>query len=175
MTFFEDRTALLSYYGVQAAEFRIRHDAIFSEIRHYSWLISILLGSPVALLVGRERALVKTVLPYFLPIPLLGVAFSVLAFFIIRREFHYYNESEARLLFLERALGVTANPGFLDGRLAKATEHDFTVTKYTSRERPLGSVLIWKARIRMLFLMEFWLLGFVGVAEASLVIVALTR
>ncbi len=165
---------MLAYYGVQAAEFRMRHDAIFSEIKHYSWLISILLGSPVALLIGRERVVVKAALPYFFPIPLLGVAFSVLAFFIIRREFHYYNESEARLLFLERAIGVTANPGFLDGRLAKATEHDFSVSEYSARERPLGSLLIWKARIRTLFLVEFWLLGLVGLAEACIAIVVLS-
>jgi hypothetical protein len=36
MNIFEDPSLLLNYYGVQAAEFRMRHDAIFSEIKHYS-------------------------------------------------------------------------------------------------------------------------------------------
>ena len=117
MDFFEDRSSMLAYYSAQAAEFRMRHDAIFSEIRHYSWLISILLGSPAWVLVGKDKALLRIVLPYIFPVALLRVGFSILAFFIIRREFHFYNESEARLLFLERQLGVTSNPRFLDGRL----------------------------------------------------------
>jgi hypothetical protein len=170
MSFFEDKTSMLAYYSVQAAEFRMRHEAIFSEIKHYSWLISLLLGSPVALLLGRDRALVTVLLPYFLPIPFGGVAFSVLAFFIIRREYHMYNESEARLLFLERSLGVTSNPKFLDGRLAKAMDDDFSVAAYCMRERALGTVLPWKARIRMMFLMEFWLFGLVGLAEVSIAV-----
>jgi hypothetical protein len=125
--------------ATQAAEFRTRHDAIFSEIKHYSWLISLLLASPIALIVGKEQSMVRTVLPYFLPVPVLGVVFSILAFFIIRREYDFYNESEARLLFIERELGLTSLPGFLDGRLSKATEPNFTVSTYSSREKPLGS------------------------------------
>jgi hypothetical protein len=97
----------------------------------------------------------------------------LLAFFIIRREFHFYNESEARLLFLERELGATSHPGFLDGRLSKATELDFSVARYSARERVLGSVLPWKARIRLLFLMEFLLFGLVRLAETCLIIVFL--
>ena len=173
MNFFEDRTSMLAYYAAQAAEFRMRHDAIFSEIKHYSWLISILLASPVALLVGKDRMNVRAVLPFFLPVPLLGAAFSLLAFFIIRREFHFYNESEARLLFLERELGATSHPGFLDGRLSKATERDFSVARYSECERALGSVLPWKARIRIIFLMEFCLFGLVGLAETCLISVFL--
>jgi hypothetical protein len=92
MSFFEDRASMLAYYGNQASEFRMRHDAIFSEIKHYSWLISTLLASPIALLLGKERLIVTIVLPYLLAFPVLGSAFSVLAFFIIRREFHFYNE-----------------------------------------------------------------------------------
>src|SRR6202158_3818722 len=45
VNFFEDRPSMLAYYAAQAAEFRMRHEAIFSEIRHYSWLISIVLAS----------------------------------------------------------------------------------------------------------------------------------
>ena len=50
-------------------------------------------------------------LPYFVPMQLLGVLFSAIAFFIIRREFVYYSESEGRLLYLERELGLTARSG----------------------------------------------------------------
>jgi hypothetical protein len=170
VNFFDDKDSMLQYYGFQAAEFRMRHDAIFSEIKHYAWLISILLASPVALLVGKERMILKAVLPYFIPIPLFGVAFSVLAFFLIRREFHYYNETEARLLYLERELGITAHPGFLDSRLTKAIDPAFSVAGYSKREKPLGSIVPWRARMRMLFLMEFVLFGIAGVAETCIAV-----
>ncbi len=172
---FEDRTSLLAYYEVQAAEYRMRHEAIFSEIKHYSWLISLLLASPVALLLGKERATVTAVLPYLLPVPFIGVIFSVLAFFIIRREFDFYNVSDARLLFIERQLGLTSVDGFLDSRLSKAKDPDFTVAWYSARERPLGSILPWKARIRRLFLTEFCIFALAGVVETGLGAIAIYR
>lgn len=41
---FDDRDLLLGYYDKQADEFRLRHAAIWEEIRHYTWLLSLLLG-----------------------------------------------------------------------------------------------------------------------------------
>ena len=166
---------MLAYYGIQAAEFRMRHDAIFSSIRHYTWLISLLLAAPVSLLVGRERVFIKLILPYFIPISLLGVGFSIVAFFVVRREYYFYNESEARLLFLEREIGVTMNARFLDERLSKAAKRDFSVAEYAIRERPLGTILPWKARIRTLLLMEFWLSAMVGLTEVCIAIVFLAK
>jgi hypothetical protein len=174
--FFEDRASMLDYYGIQAAEFRMRHDAIFSEIKHYSWLISTLLISPpIALFLGKEVIFAKLVLPYLIPIPILGIAFSVISFFVIRREFHYYNGADARLLFLEKQLGVTSRPDFRDDRLLKATTPGFNVKHYIESERPLGTLLPWKARIRTLFLMEFWLFGLVGTIQVCFALAFLSK
>ena len=113
--------------------------------------------------------------PYFVPMQLLGVLFSAIAFFIIRREFVYYSESEGRLLYLERELGLTARSGFLDVRLSKAAEPDFTVAKYKKREQHLGTFWPWKARIRTLFLTQFLIFGLVGFAEAGVSLFLLFR
>ena len=150
----------------------MRHDAIFKEIQHYSWLLSVFLGSPVALLFAKDwekdRSMIKSLLPYLWTFPALGIVFSFIAFFVIRREYHLYNESEARLLYIERALGLTSEQGFRDGRLSKAARGDFTVADYAMTERGLGSVLPWKARIRTLFMAGF--LVFAGLAAAQIIV-----
>jgi hypothetical protein len=100
MTIFDEPKLLLDFYREQAAEFRMRHDAIFKEIQHYSWLLSVLLSSPVALLVAKQWEtnwpknwlVLRTALPFFAILPFLGVVFSAIAFFVIRREYHLYNE-----------------------------------------------------------------------------------
>jgi hypothetical protein len=165
MSIFDDPRLLLNYYEAQAAEFRMRHDAIFSEIKHYSWLLSILLGSPLALLVGKDWGLVHLLAPYFIVFPTMGLLFSTIAFFVIHREYHLYNMSEARMLYLERALGLTEKADFQDGRLAKANECNFTVNKYRDDEKNFGTIVPWKARIRTLFLSEFVVFGLVALLE----------
>jgi hypothetical protein len=148
---FEDPRLLMSYYEQQAAEFRMRHDAIFKEIKHYSWLLSLLLGSPVALLFAKNweggKVTIRTLVPYLRAFPALGIAFSIIAFFVIRREYHLYNETEGRLLYIEHALGLTAHEGFKNSRL-KTAGGIFTVASYAIGERRIGSLLPWKARIR---------------------------
>jgi len=174
-TIFEDRTSLLTYYGIQAAEFRMRHDAIFSQIKHYNWLVSLLLASPISLLVGHQWDTARRLLPYFVPIQLIGCLFSVVAFFVVRREYLFFSECEGRLLYLERELGLAARPGFLDVRLSKASEPDFTVAKYREQEQPLGTFWPPKARIRTLFLAEFLVFGLVGLAEVIISLSLLFR
>jgi hypothetical protein len=177
MTIFDEPKLLLEYYREQAAEFRMRHDAIFKEIQHYSWLLSVLLSSPVALLVAKQWEknwpqdwpVLRSTLPAFAIFPFLGVVFSAIAFFVIRREYHFYNESEA-LLYIERTLGLTGQRGFLDGRLTKASGPDFTVADYSRRERHLGTVVPWKARIRTLFLSGFVVFGLVGLFEIGVIL-----
>ena len=50
---FNNPELLLGYYQTQADEFRLRHQAIWEEIRHYTWLLSILLAGPVVLFLTR--------------------------------------------------------------------------------------------------------------------------
>lgn len=59
--------------------------------------------------------------PYFVFLPILGLCFSSIAFFVIRREYMFYNESDAKLRYVEKVLGLTSRAEFLDQRLRKAT------------------------------------------------------
>ena len=52
--------------------------------------------------------------PYFVFLPILGLCFSIIAFFVIRREYMFYNESDAKLLYVEKALGLMSRDEFLD-------------------------------------------------------------
>jgi hypothetical protein len=119
---FDERDVLLKYYETQAAEFRLRHAAIWEEIRHYTWLLSLLLGWPVALLLSAKNLnQLSHYVPYFVFLPILGLCFSIIAFFVIRREYMFYNESDAKLLYVERVLlGLTSHKEFLDQRLRRA-------------------------------------------------------
>lgn len=172
---FHDATHLLAYYGVQAAEFRMRHDAIFTSIRHFSWLLSVLLGSPVALLVGKDWRTVRDWLPYLVALPTLGILFAMIGFFVVRREYHFYNESEARLLYLERELDLTSRSEFLDGRLFKATQDGFSVSGFCVAESRIGTPMPWKARIRALFLSSFLIFALVGCGEIAVTVILLCR
>lgn len=163
---FDDRDVLLKYYEKQADEFRLRHAAIWEEIRHYTWLLSLLLAWPVALLSSKNLNQVVHYAPYFIFLPILGLCFSIIAFFVIRREFMYYNGSDAKLLYVEKALGLTAREEFLDQRLRRATgKGKFSVDGYMRETGPIGTYLPWKARIRALFLLEFIIFGIVASAE----------
>lgn len=57
--------------------------------------------------VGRHAICHEHYAPYFIFLPILGLCFSIIAFFVIRREFMYYNGSDAKLLYVEMALGLT--------------------------------------------------------------------
>jgi steroid 5-alpha reductase family enzyme len=87
---FGDRDLLLGYYEKQADEFRLRHAAIWEEIRHYTWLLSLLLAWPVALLSAKDLSQLWRYAPYFVFLPVLGLCFSAIAFFVIRREYRFY-------------------------------------------------------------------------------------
>ena len=166
MDIFEDRALLLQYYQKQADEFRMRHVAIWEEIKHYTWLLSLLLGWPVALFSAKDLAAAWKLVPYFIFLPVLGFFFSLIAFFVIRREYTFYNDSEAKLLYIEKRLGLASCEGFLDRRLKKAAEKDqFTVERYVNEVNPIGTYLPWKARIRALFLLGFIVYAIIAVAE----------
>ena len=172
---FDDRDVLLKYYETQADEFRLRHAAIWEEIRHYTWLLSLLLGWPVALLSAKNLNQLWHYVPYFVFLPILGLCFSIIAFFVIRREYMFYNESDAKLLYVEKVLGLTSRDEFLDQRLRKATRNGFTVDRYVQETSPIGTYLPWKARIRALFLLEFIVFGIVAIAEILFCVIAFFR
>lgn len=46
--------------------------------------------------------------PYFVFLPILGLCFSSIAFFVIRREYMFYNESDAKFRYVEKVLGLTS-------------------------------------------------------------------
>jgi hypothetical protein len=91
---------------------------------------------------------------------------------VIRREFVYYNESDAKILYVEKALGLTSREEFLDQRLRRATRNEFSVDGYVREISPIGTYLPWKARIRALFLLEFIVFGIVAIAEILFCVIA---
>lgn len=164
---FDNPTLLLVYYQTQADEFRLRHQAIWEEIRHYTWLLSILLGGwPVVLFLNKDLTTIRAALHYLIIAPILGLFFSLIAFFVIRREYHLYNAVEARLLYIEKVLGLTSREDFLDARLKEAELKDFSVEGYLKKVRPIKIIIPpWKARIRALFLFGFIVFAFVAILE----------
>ena len=68
---FDDRDVLLKYYETQAEEFRLRH-AAWEGIQHYTWLLSLLLGWPVALLSAKNLDQLWHYVPYFVSCPFWG-------------------------------------------------------------------------------------------------------
>jgi hypothetical protein len=170
---FNDRDILLGYYAKQADEFRLRHTAIWEEIRHYTWLLSVLLAWPVPLLLAKSPEQLWQYAPYLIFLPILGLCFCVIAFFVVRREFTFYNESDAKLLYIEKILGLTSRGEFLDQRLRRATHDGFTVDGYAREVSRIGTYSPWKARIRALFLLEFIVLGIATIAEILFCVIAL--
>jgi hypothetical protein len=162
---FDNPALLLVYYQTQAEEFRLRHQAIWEEIKHYTWLLSILLGWPTVLFLSKDLTSIRAFLPYLVISPILGFFFSVIAYFVIRREYHFYNEVDARLLYIEKILGLTSRKDFLDSRLENAVDEDFSVKKYREISRPIGTFLPWKARIRALFLFGFIVFALLAILE----------
>jgi hypothetical protein len=114
-----------------------------------------------------DLSAVKSILSYFTVLPVLGLLFSVIAFFVIRREYHLYNAVEARLLYIERELGLASRPDFHDLRLKHASKESFSVEGYMQEVRPIGTFIPWKARIRALFLGGFIVFALMAVVEIA--------
>jgi len=133
------------------------------------------LGWPVALLSAKNLNQLWHYAPYFVFLPILGLCFSIIAFFVIRREYMFYNESDAKLLYVEKVLGLTSRDEFLDQRLRRATRNEFSVDGYVRETSPIGTYLPWKARIRALFLLEFIVFGIVAIAEILFCVIAFFR
>ena len=120
----------------------------------------------------KDLTTIKASLHYLIIIaPLLGFFFSMIAFFVIRKEYHLYNVVEARMLYIENFWGLTRQKGFpdsrLDERLKKAGGEDFSVQKYIEILQPIGTFIPWRkdARIRALFLLGFIVFALVAILE----------
>ena len=159
-----DRKGLIEYYKVQADDLRMRHSAILTEVRHYTWLLSILLGAgPIAAV--KESSLTNNQIGFLLFLPILGVYVAVIAFLIIRRDFKYYTTADSRLLYLEKELGVTEHAGFVEPRLHRALSDDFSVERDIKMQEKIGIRSLMKLRIRALILMSFIVYAIAGVGE----------
>ena len=163
---FDNPSLLLTYYQTQAEEFRFRFQSIWDAMRHYTWLLSILLaGWPVALFLNKDVTTIRTSLHYLVISPILGLCFTVIAYFVVRKAYYFYNDAEARLLYIEKILGVTSRKDFLDPRREKAMSEDFSVKKYIENSQRLGTFIPWNARIRTLFLSGFLVFALVAILE----------
>jgi phosphate/sulfate permease len=163
---FDNPTLLLKYYQIQAEEYKWRLEAIWEAMKHYTWLLSILLGGwPVALFLTKDLTTIRASLHYLIISPILGLFFSMIAYFVIRRTYYFYNQVEARLLYIEKVLGLTSRKDFLDPGREKAVGEDFSVKKYIENSQSIGTFMPWNARIRALFLLGFIVFAFVAIIE----------
>jgi len=155
---------LLKYYEVQNADLRMRHTAIWFEVKHYSWVLSILIGGgPLAIATGKLSF--DEGVPFLLfPLVILGIIVSILAFYIIKSDFVYYTRAEARLLYLEKCLGVIDAKEYLDKHLRDADVNNFTVQKYIDGKELSLIQIIFSNKIRSYILKTFLIYGLSGVA-----------
>lgn len=159
-----DRKELMEYYKVQADDLRMRHSAIWTEVRHYTWLLSILLGAgPIAAV--KESSLTNSQIGFLLFLPLIGIFVAVTAILIIRRDFKYYTTADSRLLYLEKELGVTEHSGFIEARLQRALSDDFSVERDVKMQDRIGIRSLMKLRIRALILLSFIVYAVAGFGE----------
>ena len=163
---FSNYEHLLSYYAIQAEDFRMRHTAIWTEVQHYTWVLSVLLGvGPLAAI--SQQSLDTLQLGFLLFLPLLGVSIAVLAYFIIKRDFLYYTQVDSRLLYIEKRLGVVVRPDYVDSRLARAQRPNFSVMQDVKEQNAIGLRALIKPKIRALVLFSFMLYSVAGVMEVA--------
>ena len=89
----------------------------------------------------------------------------MIAYFVVRKANYFYNDLEARLLYLEKELGLTSRKEFLDARREKAAGEAFSVTKHIESSQPFGTFMPRNARIRTLFLSGFLVFAGVSILE----------
>ena len=163
---FKNPDQLLSYYNIQAADFRMRHTAIWTEVQHYTWVLSVVLGAGPLSAVS-QKSLTPVQLGFLLFLPLVGIVVSILAFYIIRRDFVYYSQADSRLLYIEKQLGVVKNKGYADERLHRAEKPDFSVIQDVKKQTVIGVRSVIKGRIRALILTTFIVYTLAGIGEVS--------
>jgi phosphate/sulfate permease len=163
---FEDINLTMEYYKTQADDYRMRHTAIWTEVQHYTWVLSILLGAGPVAAIG-ETNLSSTQLGFLFFMPLVGIFVALLAFLIIRRDFVYFTRADARLLYLEKKLGVTLESDYLDNRLKRAENGKLSVSDDVSQQKPIKVNDLLKPRIRAFILGIFVIYMIAGVVEIA--------
>ena len=156
---FSDAEQLLQYYEIQSTDFRMRHSAIWTEVKHYTWVLSFLIGAgPIALASGKNIG--KPGLLVILILTMIGVFISLIAFLIIKRDFRYFTRADSRLLFIEKQLGVTSKSDYIDDRLARASSEKYSVLEdiesQTTKSKWYNNIF----KIRHLILSTFIIYGF---------------
>lgn len=163
---FSDPDQLLSYYDIQAADFRMRHTAIWTEVQHYTWVLSVVLAAGPVSAVSQEN-LTSAQLGFLLFLPIVGVFVAILAFNIIRRDFVYYSQADSRLLYIEKQLGALRPKGYSDDRLRRADRSDFNVSLDVKQQTRIGIRSVIKGRIRALILSTFVVYTIAGLGETA--------
>jgi len=75
------------------------HRALWEEEKHFTWIISILLASELALISGRTSGLASALQPTLATVlSLLGVGFSAIALRVIRREGEFFRDASERFV-----------------------------------------------------------------------------
>lgn len=163
---FDNKERLLEYYGIQAEDFRMRHMAIWTEVKHYTWVLSIILGAGPVAIFG-ESGIEPSELGLLLILPVFGFFVAFIAFFIIRSDFVYYTLADSRLLYLEKMLGVTNEQSYRDSRLARAIPDTYSVAEDANIQSKIGFSSLLKLRIRALILSTFVLYAIAAIFEIT--------
>lgn len=161
---FDDAEKLLQYYAIQSEDFRMRHTAIWTEVQHYTWVLSLVLGAGPAISLTQQ---IKTIHSLWIlaMLPVLGFIISFLAYKIIKKDFIYYTNADSRLLYLEKTLGITTQNDYLDERLSHAVKQEFTVEKYAN-DKDIGTLRsLFSGKIRGLILSTFFFYGLASLFE----------
>lgn len=160
---FSDPDLLIQYYAIQSEDFRMRHTAIWTEVQHYTWVLSLLLSAlPYALFTCEQARLIEFRGLLYIA-PALGITISAIAFLIILKDFKYYFDADARRLYLEKRLGALKHIHYLDDRLSRAASTDFSVRSDTKEQSPIK--LSFQPKIRQLILMTFIVYLIAGIIE----------
>lgn len=151
MTVEFSREELLKLYEIQLNDLKMRHGAIWTEVKHYTWVLSMLLAAPFVSYVNVNTK-DDTFYLLLLLVSIFGSLLAATSILIIKKDFSYYTLSDSRLLFYEKQLGLTAIPEIADERMQRANGDFNAVDDARSENRfQLG----WIKNLKMRFLILF--------------------
>ena len=166
---FADVATLMDYYVAQSADLRMRHTAIWLEVKHYTWVMSFFIGAG-ALAVANVRETTESGYQVAAGLSFFGSIIALVAFFIIKRDFRYFSRAERRLLYLERSLGVMEHKEYLDDRLELASGKEFSVSD-SSKDSLVQTKENWPIpKIRTLIQASFILYALYGSAQSYFIL-----
>jgi hypothetical protein len=154
---------LLSYYDTNVVDLATLKSRVWTQIQHYTWLLSVVLGAGPAAVISSRSSIPgeRVVLTSF---AVVGTVMAMLAFWIIGRDLQYMANLDAKILYIEKALGVPRHPGILDRRLEVALAPTFTVQQASKPQRE-DSIWPHRWRIRTLIRSSFILYAILGIVE----------